>query len=74
MKILELGNNERMILLDILGFDKDNLRCQFCNKKTSYNECFIMPPIKTKNKATILDSIICFAMYLGELEKSTKRK
>jgi hypothetical protein len=69
MEMLKLGDKERKILLDILGFDKDGLRCQFCDKKIDYENCFILPPVMTKKKATILDSIVCFSEYLGLQER-----
>ena len=70
MKFEQLGVKERGLLLKALDFDKDNLVCELCNEKISYERCSIMPSLKTsKKQATILcESPLCLCEYLTIME------
>ena len=69
LKLMNLGKKERKLLLTALNFDINNLKCQFCGKKTTYDKCGIMPPIETKEQATILcESILCITEYIAKVE------
>lgn len=50
--------------------DIKKLECQCCHEKVSYEDCCIMPPVKTEYNATILcpDGIMCMAEYLNEID------
>lgn len=75
MKFEKLGEKERKILLDALGFSILRLRCQCCEEKLNYNNCSIMPPVKTKLKATLLcGSILCYAEYFSELDEEKEKE
>ena len=64
-----LGKKERKLLLTALDIDIKNLKCEMCGKKTTYNKCGIMPPLKTSFFATILcESVICVSGYITETE------
>ncbi len=65
LKIEELGEKERKLFLEALGFDLENLKCQVCGKKIDYKNCCILPSIMTSLKATLLcDSPVCLIEYL----------
>jgi hypothetical protein len=76
MELKKLGKKERWVLLDYLGFDHPYLKCQVCGEKVDYETCSIMPPMNTKEKATILcgDSPLCFATYFTWIEDFKKLK
>ena len=71
----KLGKKERKLLLTALDIDLNNLTCQGCGDKVNYETCCIMPPIKTKQAATILcDSPLCLSEYLEGLDEDDKTK
>jgi len=78
MKFKELGKKERILLLDALGFDIDNLKCHFCGNKTTLEECSIMPYLhkgdKKKHTTILCNSILCLTEYIVELEKWENEK
>ncbi len=64
-KIEELGEKERKLLLEALGFDLSNLKCQVCGEDINHEFCSIMPSALTYKKATLLcDSPLCLTEYL----------
>lgn len=75
LKFEKLGKKERALLLLALDIDKDNLKCQFCNKKVVYDECCIMPAIETKQLATITcSSPLCISTYLTAAEDEEEKE
>lgn len=76
MKFEKLGKPERRLLLRALDIDSDNLKCQYCSEKTTYDVCGIMPPIGTKMLATIVcyGSPLCIIEYLQDLEDFKEKK
>ena len=70
MKFQKLGKKERELLLLALNISKDNLVCQFCGEKVKFDDCGIMPPVKTKAYATFTcNSPLCICEYLNEVEE-----
>ncbi len=75
MEMKTLEPKERKVLLNLLDFDKDKLKCQECGKECNYQDCCIMPPIETKLKATILCvSPLCLAEYFTKIENEKEGK
>lgn len=65
MKIEELGEKERALLLKALNFDLDNLKCQVCGEKLDYKKCCIFPAVLTPLQATLTcDNVFCMISYL----------
>ena len=73
LKFETSGKKERALLLLALDINKDNLKCQFCNEKVNYEDCRIMPSVKTKELATITcNSPVCISTFLREAEDEEK--
>lgn len=69
LKFEKLGKKERKLLLKALDIDYTNLKCQYCNKKVTYDNCAIMPSVDTKQLATIIcDSPLCICEFLEAFE------
>ena len=69
LKFEKLGKKERKLLLKALDIDYTNLKCQYCNKKVTYDNCAIMPSVNTKELATITcNSPLCVCEYLESFE------
>jgi hypothetical protein len=69
MEFVQLNPEQRQLLLQALGFDTKNLKCQFCGETVPYERCSIMPAVKTKLNATILcESILCLSEYFTALD------
>jgi hypothetical protein len=70
MRFFEIAPEERTLLLKALDIDRDNLRCQHCGEYVDYRKCGIMPPIETKEQATILCTcVLCLSWYLTTIEE-----
>lgn len=70
MQFETLDPRLRELLLKALDYDINNLRCESCGEKTTYDKCCIMPAIDKKTKATILcDSTVCMSWYLTTKEE-----
>ena len=68
MEFQQLGEKERKVLLTALDISIKDLKCELCGDPISYKRCSIMPPLKKKNRATILcECILCLATYLEEI-------
>ena len=71
IEIEKLEPEQRALLLLALDIDRNNLKCQICNKKADYKTCCIMPAIDTNQRATILcSSMLCQSEYFTMLRKS----
>ena len=69
MEFQTLGTRERKLLFKILDIDIDKLKCQYCDKKLTYDKCGIFPSVNTTSNASILcNSPLCMSEYFSELE------
>ena len=67
---MELGYDERKILLMALGLKSNDLHCYYCNKKINYKICSIMPALKrTENCIILCNNPLCLCEYLTKQEK-----
>jgi len=68
LDIEKLKPQARKLLLLALDIDIHKMRCFYCNQRTSYKICGIMPPLKRGEKGRITcDSPICVLEYLEDL-------
>ena len=72
MKMIKLGIKERKLLLELLGFDSNNLTCAVCGKKIQLKDCSIMPSSKryksSDDTALLCKDLLCMSMYIGDME------
>jgi len=71
MEMIKLGIKERKLLLELLGFDSNNLTCGVCGRRVE-DEFSIMPSSKryksSDNTALLCKDIICMSMYMEDDE------
>ena len=71
IKFETLGIPERRVLLTVLGYKLNKLKCQFCNEKVKYETCGIMPATDKRRLATITcSSPMCISEYLIKMEET----
>jgi len=68
MKFMQLGKKERKLLLKALDFNTENLFCEFCGEKISYERCSIMPSLSSKQATILCESPLCLCEYLTIME------
>jgi len=70
MKIEQLGEKERKILLEALEFSINQFKCKYCNEKIEYESCCIMQPVKGDKNATLTcNSPLCVSEYFEDYEE-----
>jgi hypothetical protein len=72
MEFLKINNEERKLLLDVLGY-KGKIKCHYCGAAVNYKKCGIMPYLikgnKKKHTTILCDSALCMTEYIGNLER-----
>ena len=75
MEFMKINKEQREIVFDALGLDKEDIKCQYCNKKLTLEKCGIYPAVNTTANATfVCNCPLCIAEYFTNFESNDNKE